>query len=198
SINAGLKPGISLTFDDGPNPEFTEKVLGILKRKNVTASFFIIGKNIKGNEALLKKIYTEGHIIGNHSMNHTYWFNSLPGNIIAKEIVETEQKIEEVIGVKPIFYRTPFGLTSPNVARGIKKAKVISIGWNYRSFDTMAKDEKVLLDKLIKNAKTSSIILLHDNNKFTLAVLEAFIDYCITNGIEIVSLDKMIGLQAYK
>lgn len=198
SINAGSKPGISLTFDDGPNPEYTEKVLAILKRKNVQATFFIIGKNIKGKEDLLRKIYKEGHIIGNHSMNHTYWFNSLPGSKIAKEILETEQKIEAVIGQKPNYYRTPFGLTSPNVAKGIKKAKVTSIGWNFRSFDTMAKDEKVLLNKLKKYAKNTSIALLHDNNKFTTAVLEDYIDYCFTNGIKIVSLDEMIGIKAYK
>lgn len=198
SINSGNKPGLSLTFDDGPNPDFTEKVLKILDKKNVKASFFIIGKNIVGNESLLQKIYDKGHIIGNHSMNHTYWFNSLPGNKIAKEIIETESKIAAIIGKKPNFYRTPFGLTSPNVAKGIKKAKVLSIGWNFRSFDTMAKDEKTLLDKLIKNAKRSSIVLLHDNNKFTLAVLEAFIDYCFTNGIKIVSLDKMIDQKPYK
>lgn len=198
SINEGSKPGISLTFDDGPNPEFTAKALEILQRKKVKATFFIIGKNIEGNEELLKKIHREGHLIGNHSMNHTYWFNSLPGNMIAKEIIETEQKIEAVIGKKPNYYRTPFGLTSPNVAKGIKKTNVTSIGWNFRSFDTMAKDEKVLLEKLKKNAHKSSIILLHDNNKFTLAVLEAFIDYCFTNGIKIVSLDEMIGVNAYK
>ena len=198
SINSGSKPGLSLTFDDGPNPEFTESILAILKKKKVKASFFIIGKNIEGNESLLNKIYTNGHIIANHSMNHTYWFNVLPGSKIAEEIIATENKINEVIGVKPNFYRTPFGLTSPNVARGIKKVPVQSIGWDFRSFDTMATDEKALLSKLKKNAHKSSIILLHDNNQFTLAVLEAFINYCLTNGIKIVPLDEMIGIKAYK
>jgi len=198
SINSGKKTGISLTFDDGPNSEFTEKILEILKRKNIKAAFFIIGKNIEGNENIVKQIDNEGHIIGNHSFGHKYWFNSLPSNVIAKEINKNAEILKKIIGKKPKFYRTPFGLCSPNVARGIKKTKVISIGWDFRSFDTMAKNEAKLLNKLKQNVKTSSIMLMHDNNKFTLNVLEEFIDYCFTNGIEIVSLDKMIELNAYE
>lgn len=198
SINSGIVKGISLTFDDGPNPEYTEKILDILKKKNVKASFFIIGKNIKGNENILKRIYSEGHLIGNHTFSHKYWFNSLPSSTIAKDIDKNTLSIEKIIGKKTKFYRTPFGLSSPNIARGIKKTNVISIGWDFRSFDTMAKNENELLNKLKKNVNTSSILLMHDNNKFTINVLEDFIDYCFTNGIKIVSLDKMVGINAYE
>lgn len=198
SINSGNENGISLTFDDGPNTEFTEKALSILEKYNVKATFFIIGKNIKENEALLKKIFDKGHIIANHSFNHTYWFNSLPSKMIAKEIAKNNDTIYSVIKEKPNYYRTPFGLCSPNVARGIKKANMVSIGWNFRSFDTMAKDEKKLLKKMKKHTKDNSIFLLHDNNSFTLNVLDDFLSFCKTNGTEIVSLDKMIGIKAYK
>ena len=167
SVNKLSKNGLALTFDDGPNVEYTNKVLDILAKKNVKATFFIIGKNIKGNETILKRIDSEGHIIGNHSVNHSYWINSLPSKMIAKEIEENQDLIENVIGKRPRYYRTPFGLTSPNVARAIKKTKMISIGWDFRTFDTMAKDKNKLLEKLKKNAKSSSIMLLHDSNKLT-------------------------------
>lgn len=197
TINSGKEKGISLTFDDGPNTDFTEKILDILKVKNVKASFFIIGKNIAGNEAILKRIDKEGHLVGNHSFSHLYWYNSLLPKKIKADINKANDAIFEVLAKKPRYFRTPFGLTSPNIAKALENNEYISIGWDFRSFDTMAKDEEKLLNKLKTNAKQCSIVLLHDNNNITLAVLERFIDYCQENGIEIVSLDKMIGEKAY-
>ena len=197
TINSGKEKGISLTFDDGPNPEFTEKILDILKAKNVTATFFIIGKNISGNEAILKRIDNEGHLVGNHSFSHLYWYNSLLPKKIKADINKANEEIFQVLAKKPRYFRTPFGLTSPNIAKALENNDYLSLGWDFRSFDTMAKDEEKLLNKLKTKAKQSSIILLHDNNAITLAVLELFIDYCQENGIEIVSLDKMIGEKAY-
>lgn len=197
SINSGSQKGISLTFDDGPNPEFTEKVLDVLKAKNVKATFFIIGKNIAGNEAILKRIDDEGHLLGNHSFGHLYWYNSLFSSTINADINKANDLIFSVLGKKPRYFRTPFGLTSPNISKALKNTDYVSIGWDLRSFDTMAKDENKLFDKLKSKVKHSSIVLLHDNNEITLNVLARFIDYCKENGIEIVSLDKMIGEKAY-
>lgn len=198
AINKGKEKGISLTFDDGPNTEFTSKILDILKEKNVKASFFIIGKNILGNEALLKRINAEGHLIGNHSFRHVNFFNSLPANTIKKDINQANDIIFELIEKKPRYFRTPFGLNSPNINKALKNTDYIAIGWDLRSFDTMAKDSQKLLQKLKNKVKQSSIVLLHDNNEVTLSVLPHFIDYCKENGIEIVSLDKMIGEKAYE
>lgn len=197
SIHSGNENGISLTFDDGPNTEFTEKTLDILKKHQAKATFFIIGKNISGNENILKRIDNEGHIIGNHSYSHVYWFNSLPAKRIIKDIAQCNQLLTNIIGKKPNFFRIPFGLTSPNLQRALNNTSYASIGWDFRSFDTMAKSSETLLSKLKKNAKTSSIILLHDNNNFTLEALDSFLEYCTKNGIKIVSLDTMIGQKAY-
>lgn len=198
SIHSGKEKGVSLTFDDGINAQFTPKILSILKEKNVSATFFIIGKNIKGNENLLHQIHTDKHLIGNHSFYHQNWFNSKCVQYIVEEIEKTDQAIENIIQKKVRFFRTPFGAATPNVAKALKQTQHLSIGWDFRSYDTVAKNSKDLLQKMIAKAHSSSIILLHDNNSFTTEALPLFIDYCKKNGIKIVPLDQMIHQKAYK
>ncbi len=198
AIHSGKEKGLSLTFDDGPNPNFTNKVLDILKKHQVKATFFIIGKNIDGNEVILKRIIDEGHIVGNHSFSHVKFFNVISPKKIVEDIEKCDNSIEKVTNLKPLFFRTPFGLTSPKIAKALKKVDHVSVGWDFRSFDTMAKSETKLLYKLKSKASKSSILLLHDNNEITINVLDAFLNFCKKNGIKIVSLDKMIGLKPYK
>ena len=198
AIHSGNQEGISLTFDDGPNPKFTEKFLDLLKKYDVKATFFIVGKNIEGNEAILKRIVNEGHIIGNHSYKHVGWYNTLSSSKILADIELCNKLIKDVTTKDLIFFRAPFGLTSPNIAKALNKSDHISIGWDFRTFDTMSKDEDQLFNKMKKNAKSSSIMLLHDNNDITYNALEKFLSYCKENGIKIVSLDEMIGIKPYK
>lgn len=197
TYNKGNQKGLSLTFDDGPNAEFTEDILTILAKYNAPATFFVIGKNIAENEEILKKIDLQHHIIGNHSNTHNYFFNTLKADKIQQDILLCNEKIEAIIHKKPRFFRAPFGLTSPNTAKALTKLEHVSISWDFRSFDTMSKNKEMLLAKLKRNAKKSSIMLLHDNNALTASILDDFLSFCKQNGIEIVSLDKMIGEKAY-
>lgn len=169
-----LGNSVMLSFDDGPH-EYTERILDILKENDVPATFFVIGNHILNREHVIKRMYAEGHQIGNHSYYHKASFDWQSVKAMLEEINLTNYKIYEVIGVSPHLFRPPFGVTNPNLAKAVSKAGMTSIGWNVRSYDTIAKDENKLLDKIVKNTQSGSIILLHDSIAITVKILPKLI-----------------------
>lgn len=171
--------GLILTFDDGPDPNITPQVLRILKKYDVKATFFVIGKKAREHPEILKQIHEDGHLIGNHSYSHnTEWtFMSTPK--IIEELQKTENEIEKAIGNSHKLFRPPFGVTNPHIAIGVGKMELDTLGWNIRSIDTKAKNATELLTKMKqKVSKKSGIVLLHDNLDLMPEFLEQFLQYC--------------------
>ena len=188
---------IAITFDDGPHAEVTPQLLDLLKEKNIEAGFFCIGKNIEGNENLLKRMKEEGHIIGNHSYSHGNMFDFFPAAWLIQDLTRTERAVTEVIGEKPLYFRPPYGVTTPHLARAVKSLYYHVIGWSVRSMDTtnMA-DEKIL--KNVKRALApGAIFLFHDNNPRVLNIIREFTEFATENGYKIVGLDQLLGIKAY-
>lgn len=172
-LRAGTKP-IALTFDDGPH-ENTLKVLDILKAEGVPATFFVIGHQIAGKEHILQRIQAEGHLIGNHTYSHNasfYWQNA---RLMAEDITKCNELIREATGISPNIFRPPFGVTNPNLAKALDKLELQSVGWTLRSMDTIAKDPKALLEKILKQVHSNNTILLHDRCDITVAILPELI-----------------------
>lgn len=182
------KKNICLTFDDGIHAINTPQALDILKRKNVKAHFFIIGKNIAGHEDILRRMHDEGHCIGNHSFHHGWNFDLQSTTAMQQEIDNTNKLIKANIGVKPTIFRPPYGVTNPNLARAIQNSQMLSMGWNLRSLDTVAKSREELLHKLKSNTKPNSVVLLHERCDVTVDVLTEYIDYCLLEGYTFVTL----------
>jgi len=161
---------VALTFDDGPT-EFTPKFLDLLKENNIQATFFCIGKQIEKYPETFQRIIAEGHSIGNHTFSHS----NNTGFLSTSKMIEEIQKCDEVMlkigNSKTNLYRPPFGVTNPNISKAIKKMQKKSIGWNVRSLDTVIEDEKKIYNKITKNLKKGSIILLHDTSEKTYNVL---------------------------
>lgn len=198
SINKGKNKGIALTFDDGPNSAITPQILAILEKENIKATFFVIGNKIEENAALLKKINDEGHTIGNHSYSHNNQLTICSTKKLKEDIIKCNQLIEEVISKKPVFFRPPFGVTTPRYRRALSKLNMHSIGWSIRSFDTQSKNKEVLYKKITKQILDGSILLFHDTQKITVEVLPSIIQFCKVNGINIVPLQELINLQPYE
>ncbi|MCF8374247.1 MAG: polysaccharide deacetylase family protein [Bacteroidales bacterium] len=198
SLNKGnsTEKHIALTFDDGPNPEITPKVLALLNKSEAKAAFFCIGKNIVGHEDIVAAIHSEGHIIGNHSYSHAVTFDLMSSQKMAQEIEDTNQLIFNIIKKKPILFRPPFGVTNPNLAKAIRHTGMTSIGWSLRSFDTVKNEEQVLR-KVKKKIKAGDIILFHDSSEKTIKYLEKLLTYFSENGFKIVSLDQLLKIHAY-
>jgi peptidoglycan/xylan/chitin deacetylase (PgdA/CDA1 family) len=182
------KNKICLTFDDGIHATHTATILQILRNYNIQAHFFVIGKNIEGNEKLLNEMHQDGHQIGNHSFYHRWNFDLLSSSEMRKEIEHTNNSIQAVTGMKPHLFRPPYGVTNPNLAKAVQQTNMLSMGWNLRSMDTVAKSSVQLLNKLIHHTQPNSIILLHDRCEITVKVLTQYIDYCLAEGFTFVTL----------
>lgn len=188
---------VALSFDDGPDNKYTQLILATLKKYNVPATFFCIGKHIIGNEQLIKQMYNDGHAIGNHSYTHNFLFDMYSTKKMLVEMKHTDNSIKAIIGQKPIMFRPPYGVTNPNLTKAIKLGGYTPIGWSIRSMDTIAKNEQKLLQGIIEKIKCGDIILLHDNINITASILPSLIEKIQQRGYRIVRLDKMLKLEAY-
>ena len=188
---------VALSFDDGPHPVFTPQILETLQRNSIAATFFCIGKKIRNNELILRRIKDEGHIIGNHSFSHDFWFDMFGSSKMLADLQQVDEIMKNTVGVKPMLFRPPYGVTNPNVKKAIEKGQYNPIGWSVRSMDTTAKDKQKLLSHITGNLKPGDIILLHDSVEMTAAILPELILEIAKKGFKVVPLDKMLNVRAY-
>lgn len=197
SINSGKKKSIALTFDDGPDPKTTPKILDILKEKNIKATFFVIGKKAEKYPDLLRRIDEEGHIIANHSYSHNYLIAFFSTSRLIKDLRRCNETVFETLGKTPAFFRPPFGVTNPRYRKALKTTGLQSVGWSLRSMDTRATSKYKLIDTVISKLKRGDIVLLHDNLTVTAAALEDIIEHIVTKRIDIEPLSKVINKEPY-
>lgn len=188
---------IAITFDDGPLPFMTERILAILKSYRAPAAFFCIGHRVLKSPEILRKISDEGHMIGNHSFLHGKFFDLQSSKKMVNELEKTDRVIEQTIGVKPRFFRPPYGVTNPNLAKAIRRCGHVTVGWNVRSFDTMTKDEEVLFTRVTKNLRAGDIVLFHDYCESTVNVLPRLLDHIAKAGLKVVRVDELLNERAY-
>lgn len=182
SLNTAEKK-VLLTFDDGPHTN-TGKVLEVLKKHDVKAVFFIIGKNIQANEAILKQIVADGHQIGNHSFSHHNWIDVWSTKKVTEDFASCQKLIKQYQPNTKLF-RPPYGVTNPNIAKAVRKLGLQSIGWNVRSYDTSIKDVEKTKQRVLSQLKPGAIILLHDRLDFMPELLEVLIPAIKEKGYEI-------------
>ena len=187
---------VALTFDDGP-AAYTSHILDTLKQHNAPATFLCIGKNIAGNEQTLQRIKEEGHLIGNHSFSHHFWFDMWSAKKMMADMKSMNKEVDRAIGLEPLLFRPPYGVINPNLAAAIRRTKFTPIGWSIRSFDTSIKDKQKLLSRVLTRVKPGDIILLHDSMEITAAILPELIQQLTGKGYKIAPLDKMLNIDAY-
>lgn len=189
---------IALSFDDGPNQEYTPQVLSILAQYHVSATFFVIGNNIHGNENILRQIDADGHSIGNHSYTHSFYidFKSLQG--FKDELNKTAEIVSELIGKRMRLFRPPYGVTTPNLAKASNALNYNIIGWSIRSLDTTADTAQIIAQRIQTQIKPGSIILFHDNSDKTIQVLKQTLKFAKENGYKIVSVERLLKIEAYE
>ncbi|GAC1426771.1 MAG: polysaccharide deacetylase family protein [Chitinophagaceae bacterium] len=188
---------IAISFDDGPAQAYTAEILQVLKSNNVPAVFFCIGKNIAGNELLLKQIAEEGHIVGNHSYSHHFWFDLFSTKKMKEDVQMMSETVKNTIGIKPRLFRPPYGVTTPNMRNVMHQGGYTAIGWNIRSLDTVIKEDEKLLQKIEALLQPGAIVLLHDTSRTTLSVLPRFIAAARSKGYEFIRIDKLLNVAPY-
>lgn len=200
SLNHNYKTSenyISITFDDGPNPDFTPKVLSLLKENDAKATFFLIGKNAKKHPEIVRQIIDEGHTIGNHSYSHSKNFGFFSSEKVIAELNQTNSILKEIIGKDVKLFRPPFGVTNPNIKKALKNTGHSSIGWSKRSLDTTTLSEAEILKRITSNLKKGDIILLHDSGAKTAAVLEQLLLTLPSQKLQSVPVDRLLEIKAY-
>lgn len=188
---------ISITFDDGPVQGKTERVLDVLKKHDVSAAFFCIGHRSKENPEILKRIQDEGHLLGNHSFWHGKFFDLQSAGDIAGELTATDAVIHQYTGLRPRFFRPPYGVTNPMVAAAVRQKGYVTIGWSLRSFDTVIKDRTTLLERITRSVKGGDIVLFHDHSESMIQILPAFLQTVEDLGLKIVRIDELLKEKAY-
>lgn len=189
---------IALTFDDGPDPELTPKILEVLDRHGVRGTFFCIGRKVFEHASTLKIIHEKGHIIGGHSFSHSSFFDFYSAHHIQKEFVATDQLVENNIGKKIALFRPPYGITTPNIKKAVSEMNYTVIGWNIRSMDTMIKNPQKLANIVIAKLKPGAIVLFHDTTPHLPEVLEQVLRHCNRQNLECVGVDELLKIKAYE
>lgn len=153
---------IALTFDDGPWPETTEKVLAALKKENVKATFYVVGQPLKSWPELGKKIMADGHVIANHTLHH--WYKQMTPLVAQREIEDTQQIIRETLNVETAYFRPPGGvLTNGLVAYAQKQGQSVNM-WSVDSNDSRPNrpSPEAMLKTILAQATPGGIVLMHD------------------------------------
>ena len=153
---------IALTFDDGPDPEITPKVLDLLDRHQAKASFFCVGDKATAHPDVVREIVRRGHSVENHSLRHSGFFGFLFLGGLRKEIGAAQSAIAAVAGRPPAFFRSPMGIRNPFLDPVIAQLGLTYISWTRRGFDTIARNPQAVLQRLIRGLAAGDILLLHD------------------------------------
>jgi peptidoglycan/xylan/chitin deacetylase (PgdA/CDA1 family) len=192
---------VALTFDDGPDDYYTVKILDILKREKVPATFFIMGRNAIKYPIVLKRIAKEGHLIGNHSWDHPD-FRKISPKQIKWEIKNTERFIHHHTGVQPSLFRPPFGEVSEELKNYIAKSHYTIINWNVDTKDWTERPASKIMTEVREHVSPGAIILLHSAGggqslQGTVDALPQIIRYLRQNDYEIITIDKLLNIPSY-
>ena len=183
---------VALTFDDGPHVRYTERILQILEKYNVKASFFIIGENAVQHPETIKKIYDQGHELGNHTYTHVS-INKVSKEKLTEELEKTSHVIEEITSFRPRVFRPPFGAYSD-----ASIATVTSLGYRSVLWSKDSKDWQLpSVDEILQSMEVSSgdILLFHDYNQAnspTPDALEKLIPRLLEKGYKFVTVTELL------
>lgn len=191
-----IAPYLSITFDDGPNKYQTLKVLKILKKYNVKATFFVIGENVSYQKDILRQVYKEGHEIGNHFYTHDN-INKLTKDEIRENIILNNELIYKTIGVKPKLVRPPYGIVNEALKEVCGELNMDIIIWtdNKDSKDWALTKDSEIINNLTKKVKNGDIFLFHDSNKKftnTLSAIDVIIPSLKNKGYKWVSVSTLL------
>ena len=181
-------PEVALTFDDGPSPKYTPLLLDGLKERNVRATFFLLGKNVKENQELVQRMQAEGHLLGNHTYNHVQ-LNKIPETTARQEILKTNNEIYEATGKYPEYMRPPYGAWKKNMEICVE---MLPVFWDIDTLDWKSQNVDAILKAAGEEPEDGSIILMHDEYQTSVEAALLLIDRLKEKGYEFVTVDELI------
>jgi peptidoglycan/xylan/chitin deacetylase (PgdA/CDA1 family) len=190
---------VALTFDDGPADPATRRIMELLDKYSVKATFFVSGVNALKHPEIIKEIIARGHTIGNHTFNHNPFVMLRSYNYLYQEIFRAQEVLREM-GIHTSAFRPPVGIINPKLSPILDKLGMFCVTFSCRAFDAGNRRIKNLSSKIVKKVKADDIILLHDvpplckeDSVILLSELENMLRGIIGKGLKIVPLSALIG-----
>ncbi|MDR3709073.1 MAG: polysaccharide deacetylase family protein [Capsulimonadaceae bacterium] len=182
---------IALTFDDGPHPVYTQRLLLTLHDLGVPATFFVVGKQVEKYPELARAIDAMGYPIGNHTYDHCSLLK-IPGNYVPTEILACGYAVKAAIGTTPHLFRPPGGEFDKLVAQEAVEMGYRTVLWTDDPGDFAKPSADIIVKRVLSHASSGGIILLHDGIEETLEALPRIVDDLRQDGYEFVSVDDLI------
>ncbi len=183
-----LEKKIAITFDDGPNPDYTEMLLEGLAEREVCATFFLLGKEVEKYPDIVRDIYDEGHLIGTHAYEHVNLSN-LNDKAAIEQVDRTNEAIKEITGESPEFIRPPFGCWKCNLDY---ETSMIEVLWDVDPLDWKTSNSDVITKRVVDKVEENDIILLHDASESSVVAAFKIIDALKKQGYTFVTVDEIL------
>jgi len=198
---AAARNEVSLTFDDGPDPEITPRVLDLLDRYQAKASFFCVGEEAEACPHIVREIARRGHSVENHSHRHPHAFAFYGPWRLKRELQAAQAVIAGITGRAPQFFRAPAGFRGPLLDPVLARLGLRYVSWTRRGYDTVDGDVERVLARLTRGLAAGNVLLLHDRacqrtaggEPVVLAVLTALLRRLAAAGLNSVSLPAACG-----
>lgn len=162
----GLPAGtrkLALTFDDGPSDPWTPRLLDVLARRRVRATFFMIGSYVRQHPEIARMVAEAGHEIGNHTFSHPNLIFASPASV-RTELAQCNAAIEAATGRPTVFFRPPFGGRRPDVLRAVAAAGLQTIMWRASSYDWSLPTSEAIVNKVQRQIRGGEVVLMHDGD----------------------------------
>lgn len=179
---------VAITFDDGPCSRTTNRLLDGLKERNVKATFFLVGENAESNEKVVKRMYEEGHLIGNHTYSHIKLDECNISSAVG-EINKTNEIIKSITGEDVKYIRPPYGAYSDKLLSHVNMTPVL---WSIDPDDWATTDTAYVVKSVVYKVKNGDIILLHDIYDSSVEAALEIIDRLSSKGFVFVTVDQLM------
>ncbi len=181
-------PKIALTFDDGPDPLYTEQLLDGLKKRGAKASFFVMGKQAEAYPELILRMQKEGHLIGNHTYNHVQLKNNNRDDFKA-ELKKTNEMIFRITGQETEYVRPPYGSWDKSFETELTMIPVL---WTIDPMDWCSDDVAGIVRRVTEKAEENAVILMHDEYKSSVEAALEIVDILQKQGYEFVTVEELL------
>lgn len=186
-------PVVAMTFDDGPHPRHTPRLLDMLRERGIRATFYLIGNRVVEYQAITRRIAEEGHEIGNHSWSHPF-LNRLGDATVQREIDQTTSAIFQVTGRPPVTFRPPYGAFTHRQRNLLHQARSLpTILWSVDPQDWRRPGASAVANRILQHSHQGAIILSHDIHQGTIDAMPRTLDGLASRGLRFATVSQMLG-----
>ena len=191
---AVTQPYVAITFDDGPHPKNTPRLLDMLRERNIKATFYVIGRNVDLYPNVLRRTVSEGHEVGNHTYNHPI-LSKLGDSTVRDELIKCRDAVARAAGVQPRTLRPPYGALLQRQREWIhRELKYPTIMWSVDPLDWKRPGPSVVTSRILSNTTPGAIVLAHDLHASTVDAMPGTLDGLLRKGYKFVTVSQLLAM----